>query len=92
MRTDSGEVHTVYGTYREVRSPERLSFTWSWEEGPEQVMAGSENSLVVVDFLEDGDGTLVKLTHSGFANEEIRGMHEHGWNAVLGRLEDRVFS
>jgi glutathione S-transferase len=92
MRTDSGDVHTVYGTYREVRPPERLSFTWSWEEGPDQVMAGSENSLVVVDFLEDGDGTLVKLTHTGFASEEIRGMHEHGWNAVLGRLEDRVFS
>ncbi len=35
-------------------------------------MAGSESSLVVVEFLEDEDGTLVKLTHSGFANEQIR--------------------
>jgi|tagenome__1003787_1003787.scaffolds.fasta_scaffold20135143_2 uncharacterized protein YndB with AHSA1/START domain len=91
MRTDSGETHTVHGTYREVRRPERLAYTWSWEEGPEQAMAGSENSLVTVEFVEDGDGTLVKLTHSGFAGEEIRGMHEHGWNAVLDRLEERVF-
>jgi uncharacterized protein YndB with AHSA1/START domain len=31
MRTDEGEVHTVYGEYREVRPPERLAYTWTWE-------------------------------------------------------------
>jgi uncharacterized protein YndB with AHSA1/START domain len=55
-------------------------------------MEGSENTLVVVDFLEDGDGTLVKLTHSGFATEELRDLHTHGWQAVLANLENRVFS
>jgi uncharacterized protein YndB with AHSA1/START domain len=34
MRTDEGEVHTVFGKYREVRPPERLAYTWTWEEGP----------------------------------------------------------
>jgi hypothetical protein len=34
-------------------------------------MAGSEHTYVVVDLLEDGAGTLVKLTHSGFANREV---------------------
>ncbi|HEU0246963.1 MAG TPA: SRPBCC domain-containing protein [Gaiellaceae bacterium] len=92
MRTDTGEVHTVGGEFTEVRPPERLAYTWSWEEGPDAAMAGSEKTLVVVDFLEDGAGTLVKLTHSGFANEEIRGMHSHGWEAVLANLERTVFS
>jgi uncharacterized protein YndB with AHSA1/START domain len=92
MRTDEGEVHTVFGEYREVRPPERLVYTWAWEEGPEPAMAGGGSTLVVVDFLEDGDGTLVRLTHSGFATEQIRDMHTHGWQAVLANLESRVFS
>jgi len=75
MRTDEGEVHTVSGEYTEMSPPERLAYTWSWEEGPDAAMEGSERSLVVVEFLEDGDGTLVRLTHSGFATEEIREMH-----------------
>lgn len=91
MRTDEGEIHTVGGEYREVSPPERLAYTWRWEEGPGPVMAGSEETLVVVEFVEDGDGTLVKLTHSGFAGEEIKGMHAHGWEAVLANLERNVF-
>ncbi len=91
MLTDEGETHTVRGEYREISPPERLAYTWSWEEGPEPAMAGSDETLVVVEFLEDGDGTLVKLTHSGFASEEIKGMHAHGWEAVLANLERNVF-
>ena len=90
MRTDEGEVHTVGGKYTEIRPPERLSYTWAWEDGPEPVMAGSESTLVVVDFI-DGDGTIVRLSHSGFVNEEISAMHAHGWEAVLANLEARVF-
>jgi len=92
MRTDTGDVHTVGGEFTEIRPPERLAYTWSWEEGPDAAMAGSEETLVVVDFLEDGAGTLVKLTHSGFSNGEIRGMHIQGWEAVLANLERAVFS
>lgn len=92
MRTDTGDVHTVGGVFTEVRPPERLAYTWGWEEGPDAAMAGSEETLVTVDFLEDGAGTLVKLTHSGFANAEIKGMHIHGWEAVLANLERSVFA
>lgn len=91
MKTDEGEIHTVFGEYREVTPPERLAFTWSWEEGPGPAMGGSENTLVVVEFEEDGDGTLVKLTHSGFASEELKGMHTQGWEGVLDTLERNVF-
>ena len=92
MQTDEGEVHTVGGEFTEVRPPERLAYTWAWEEGPDAAMAGSERTLVVVDFIEDGDGTLVRLTHSGFSNEEIRGLHAQGWEAVLANLERALFS
>jgi uncharacterized protein YndB with AHSA1/START domain len=86
MRTDEGEVHTVSGEYTEVRAPERLAFTWVWEAGPEEV-AGGEHSLVVVDFLEEGDGTLVRVSHRGLPTEQAREMHAHGWDAVLANLE-----
>jgi uncharacterized protein YndB with AHSA1/START domain len=84
--TEQGAVHTVGGEYKEINPPERLSFTWSWEGNPEE-MTGSDATLVVVEFREDGDGTEVVLTHSGFANEEIRAMHEDGWNGTLSTLE-----
>jgi uncharacterized protein YndB with AHSA1/START domain len=92
MKTDEGELHTVHGEFSEVRPPERLAYTWSWDDGPDAAMAGSESTLVVVEFLEDGDGTLVKLTHSGFASEQIREMHTQGWAAGLANLESSVFS
>jgi uncharacterized protein YndB with AHSA1/START domain len=91
MQMETGEVHTVVGEYREVNPPERLVYTWRWEEGPEPVQGGNE-TLVTVEFLDDGDGTLVKLRHTGFPSDEIMRMHEHGWNAVLGNLERRVFT
>ena len=49
-------------------------------------MAGSDGTLVDVEFADDGDGTLVTLTHTGFGNAEIAGLHEHGWNGTLEML------
>ncbi len=87
MRDPSSNVeHTVAGEYREINRPERLAFTWSWE-GNDPQMSGSEETLVTVEFREDGDGTEVVLTHSGFANDAIRGMHEQGWNGTFDSLE-----
>ena len=88
---DSGETHTLVGEYREIRRPERLVYTWTWESN-EDAMSGSEDTLVEVDFADDGDGTNVVVTHSGFANEELRDMHAHGWNGCLDNLERRVFA
>ena len=91
MKTNQGEIHTVGGEYQEVDRPERLVYTWQWEEGPEPVQGGND-TVVTVEFVEDGDGTLVKLRHSGFANDEIKGMHAQGWQGVLANLEKRLFS
>ena len=87
--TTTGAVHVVTGEYTEIDPPARLAYTWTWEGEPE-VMRGSERSLVVVEFLPDGDGTLVLVTHSGFADERIRDMHVAGWTACLDNLERRA--
>ena len=83
---ESGAEHIVGGEYREVRRPERLVYTWTWEGGPME-MQGSAETLVEVDFVEDGDGTEVVLTHSGFESEQIRDMHGMGWSGCLDSLE-----
>ena len=63
-----------------------VAYTWSWEGDPEQ-MAGSAETLVEVDFVEDGDGTEANLTHRGFANAEIREQHAHGWQGCFANLD-----
>ena len=47
-------------------------------------------SRVTVDFVPDGAGTRVAITHSELAGDESRAQHEHGWNAVLDNLQARV--
>ena len=84
--TEKDETHTVVGEYKEVSPPERLVYTWNWE-GDAEPMAGSEGTLVTVEFADDDGATEVSLTHTGFANEEIMGMHAHGWEACIANLE-----
>jgi uncharacterized protein YndB with AHSA1/START domain len=77
--TDSGRDHVAYGTFREVRAPERLVFTWQWE-------AGAPQTLVTVEFRDLGGKTEVTLTHEALPTAEQRAKHEHGWSGCLARL------
>jgi len=73
------------GVYREVKSPERLVFTWFTGSCNEE-MARVE-TLVTVQFTEQAGGTLVELTHEGFPTEELRDQHNHGWTVSFDKLE-----
>ncbi len=77
-----GRPFVVSGEYREIERPRLLVFTWlpSWQEEPSE-------SLVRWDLEEKGGGvTLVRVTHSGFANEKARESHR-GWPQILSWLE-----
>ena len=50
------------GSLREVVPVHRLAYTFGWD-GSEEVPPGS--SLVEIDLIEQPDGTLLRLTHSG---------------------------
>ena len=86
---DSGAVHTVGGTYREVQRPERLVYSWRWE-----LDAGGfgHESVVTVRFAGDGRRTTVVIEHTGLESAESRDRHGHGWNACLDNLAARVFA
>jgi uncharacterized protein YndB with AHSA1/START domain len=72
--------HTVAGTYREVRAPERLVFTWAWEE------PGATETIVTIDLHERGDSTELVLTHERFTTTEERDNHRRGWVGGLEHL------
>ena len=78
-----GATHTAFGTYREVDAPNRLVYTWDWEEESHSV----GETLVTVEFEERGDATEVVLVHEGFPVVEAKDGHEQGWASCLNRLE-----
>jgi glutathione S-transferase len=76
------------GVFREVKSPERLVFTWM-TGSCDEAMARVE-TLVTVEFTAQAGGTLVELTHAGFPTEELREQHNEGWTASFDKLEKLV--
>ncbi len=86
---EAGAFHTVQGEYREVRRPERLVYSWCWEDGEGQT---GHVSTVTVDFVQDGERTTVVLEHSDLESPDSRDRHSHGWEACLEMLGTRIFA
>lgn len=83
----AGDVYLLHGEYREIRPPEKLSFTWQWEKTPAAgPLTELGETLVTVEFFDRGKETEVVLTHTGFTNAEIRERHSHGWNGCFDTL------
>jgi uncharacterized protein YndB with AHSA1/START domain len=80
-----GKPWCVYGTYREVKPPERLVFTWEWDDYPNPGESG--RTLVTVEFLERGQRTELVLTHEGFPHESSRDEHSQGWTGCFDAIE-----
>ena len=66
VRSAGGEEHDVSGTFREAVPNRKLSFTWAWRSTPER------ESLVTVELQQDGDGTLLTLSHEMLFDEAVR--------------------
>lgn len=89
MKDLSGQEHTVVGTYREIRVPEKLVFTWVWEAGGgcgESQGGDPIETQVTVEFHENGTETEIILTHEMFQSTESRDKHDEGWSGCLNRL------
>ncbi|GGC75592.1 SRPBCC family protein [Chelatococcus reniformis] len=71
------------GAFREVVPVHRLAYSFGWDDS-EAVPPGS--SLVEIDLIEQPDGTLLRLTHTGLPTAEQCAGHADGWAHYLGRL------
>ena len=81
MKLPKGDIFYLAGTYREVRPPEKLVYTWRWEAEPEL-----GETLVTVEFHDRGSSTEVVLTHELFPNEKARQDHQKGWSSCFDKL------
>lgn len=60
--------------------PQRIAYTWSWGSSPEG------HTEVSIELVDEGTSTLVRLTHTGFVDEQQARSHEKGWDYWLARL------
>lgn len=84
--SDGGEFNAV-GEYLEIDRPNRLRYTWSWEEEGNDYY----ETVVTVEFHDRDGATEVVLVHERFPDADIAGKHTEGWTSCLDRLE-KVFA
>ena len=83
MRSPQGTEHWRAGVYREIVEPERIVFTFAWEDA--QGNPGHE-LLTTVTFEERGVKTLLTLHQGIFETTEGRDDHVRGWTSCLERF------
>ena len=75
---------TVVGEYVELAPPHRLAFTW--DDGPKYGI-----TTCTIEFIPEADGTLLRLTHTGFGLgdnwDELYDGVNGGWTEELGHLK-----
>jgi uncharacterized protein YndB with AHSA1/START domain len=85
MRSPQGTDHWKRGTYREIVPPERIVFTFAWEDTSGQ--PGHE-LLTTVTFAEHGTKTKLTLHQAMFETVERRDDHRDGWTSCLERFAE----
>jgi uncharacterized protein YndB with AHSA1/START domain len=86
-RADGDDLLWQSGIYREVTPPERLVFTFKWEDASHEDGAPAE-TLVTVVFSALPDGrTRMDFTHEGLKSAESLSGHKQGWTSTFDRLQ-----
>jgi len=85
MRSPEGTEHWQRGVCREVVEPERLVFTFAWEDS--EGKPGHE-TLVTVTLAEFGAKTKLTLHQAVFETVTARDLHQGGWASALECLAE----
>jgi len=83
MRSADGTEYSNRGVVREVVEPERLVFTFAWDN--EDGTPGRE-MLVTITFDEHHGGTEMTFSQAVFESAEDRDGHREGWSESFDRL------
>ncbi len=84
MQNADGDKYCVGGVFQEVTPPEKLVFTWKWEDPGE---TGGADTLVTVELEDLGGETRLKLTHDRMPTEEAATNHNGGWSSSFEDLD-----
>lgn len=78
-----GQRYPHYGRFLNLEQDRLVEMTWVTGKGGTQ---GAE-TVVRAQFETQGSGTLLRLFHAGFPEEESRYQHEQAWPMVLAQLD-----
>ena len=84
--TEDGRVLSHKGVFREVLAPERLVFTFSWDEDGERGL----ETLVTVTFADQNGKTLMTFRQIPFQSVEERDGHKGGWTSAFDRFDQHL--
>ena len=86
MQPPAGAPFHLSGAFLEVDRPNRLSYTFRWEEP----LPDDRETVVVLEFRPVDDGTEVVLSQHGFATDERLHLHRDGWTQSFEKLRRLV--
>ncbi len=80
----SGAELAVKGVFSEIRPPDRLAFTFRWEEDdPAQEL----DTFITIELLDKGSETEMIFTQEGFRDETSRDKHIGGWTMGFDNID-----
>ena len=83
MQPPEGDVFHLSGDFLEVHAPDRLSFTFRWDEPDPD----DRETVVVLTLASVGGRTTVSLSQGDFANEGRLELHRDGWAESFEKLD-----
>ena len=75
------------GVYDLISEPDELAFTWVWEAPDAHANIPTR---VHIQFLSNGVGTEIVLTHEQLPSEDAGKRHAEGWEGTLDNLERAI--
>jgi uncharacterized protein YndB with AHSA1/START domain len=81
LQQPNHDIYFVNGTYQLIQPPEKLIFTWHWEQPSMDI----GQSLVTIEIRRHGPHSNLTLTHAQLP-QPARASHRQGWQGILHNL------
>ena len=83
---EDGRLLSHRGVFRDVAPPERLVFTFAWNEDGERGL----ETLVTITFADQNGKTLMTFRQIPFQSAEERDGHRGGWTSAFDRFDEQL--